>query len=102
MIRCGREQVQLRRGDQSWDSFLASGSRRGADFQPHVADAGDATNILFSSGTTGAPVNNALADRVLSFTCTSGQPPSHCTVVKNSKTSKTHTYHTNESQAPNN
>ena len=49
-----RRQVRLRRGDQSWDSFLARGSGRAANFQPLAAEAGDTTNVLFSSGTTGA------------------------------------------------
>ena len=37
----------------AWDHFMAS-VPAGAAFEPHVADAYDVTNILFSSGTTGA------------------------------------------------
>ena len=45
-------QVDLRVGDVSWQQFLPSVPPPAA-LQAHVADAGDAANILFSSGTTG-------------------------------------------------
>lgn len=48
-------QVKLRRGDVAWADFLAAGEEAAArGFQPHMADPDEATNILFSSGTTGA------------------------------------------------
>ena len=40
-----------RRGDLSWEEFLSGD----ADFSPRPGDPGEATNILFSSGTTGEP-----------------------------------------------
>ena len=40
-----------RRGDLSWEEFLSSD----ADFSPRPGAPGEATNILFSSGTTGEP-----------------------------------------------
>jgi acetyl-CoA synthetase len=43
----------LRAGDLSWRAFL-EGAPAG-DPSPHVADADDTTNVLFSSGTTGDP-----------------------------------------------
>ena len=36
----------------AWHDFVAS-VPADATFQPHIADAYDVTNILFSSGTTG-------------------------------------------------
>ncbi|KAK9822001.1 hypothetical protein WJX81_007477 [Elliptochloris bilobata] len=49
-------QVALRPGDVSWTDFLAAGEEAAArGFEPHIADPDDATNILFSSGTTGEP-----------------------------------------------
>ena len=48
-------QVKLRRGDMAWVDFLAAGEEAAArGFEPHMADPDEATNILFSSGTTGA------------------------------------------------
>lgn len=47
-------QVQLRRGDVSWDDFLLPGQQAAEAFQPHVAASDDASCVLFSSGTTGA------------------------------------------------
>jgi acetyl-CoA synthetase len=43
--------LDLRESDVSWDDFLADDDA----FEPVVCDMGDATNILFSSGTTGEP-----------------------------------------------
>jgi len=40
-----------RQGDIAWDSFLSDNEQ----FQPHLCSPHDATNILFSSGTTGEP-----------------------------------------------
>ena len=40
-----------RRGDLSWEEFLSAD----ADFSPRPGAPGEATNILFSSGTTGEP-----------------------------------------------
>ena len=45
-------QVQLRGEDMSYADFLSKGDGRGP-VAPHVADASDTCNILFSSGTTG-------------------------------------------------
>jgi acyl-coenzyme A synthetase/AMP-(fatty) acid ligase len=36
----------------AWSDFLEAAPGHGA-FQPHIADAYEVTNILFSSGTTG-------------------------------------------------
>ncbi|CAD7704810.1 unnamed protein product [Ostreobium quekettii] len=47
-------QVNLREGDMEYSEFLASGGPLG-QFQPYSADGYEATNILFSSGTTGEP-----------------------------------------------
>lgn len=44
-------QVPLRSGDVTWQDFLTWAPLGGA-FDPHVADAQEVTNILFSSGTT--------------------------------------------------
>ena len=38
----------------AWHDFMASAPADAA-FEPHIADAYDVTNILFSSGTTGEP-----------------------------------------------
>jgi len=48
----GEVSVELRAGDISWSDFLAGGV---TDVEYVVADASAATNILFSSGTTGDP-----------------------------------------------
>ena len=45
-------QAVLRPGDTSWEDFMASGGEA-AGFRAHPAEADAATNILFSSGTTG-------------------------------------------------
>ena len=45
-------QVQLRAVDMSYADFLSKGDG-GRPVAPHVADASDTCNILFSSGTTG-------------------------------------------------
>lgn len=51
----GAGQVTLRPGDVAWADFLAAGEDAAArGFEPHVADPDDVTNVLFSSGTTGA------------------------------------------------
>ena len=47
----GRVAVALRASDRAWESFLSSHDR----FDPHSATPEDATNVLFSSGTTGEP-----------------------------------------------
>lgn len=47
-------QVQLREGDMSYEDFLSQADAEG-QVAPHVADAYDTCNILFSSGTTGQP-----------------------------------------------
>ncbi len=47
-------QVRLQAGDLAWSDFRQLGSSN--DFKPHIADAYDVTNILFSSGTTGKVV----------------------------------------------
>ena len=43
--------TKLRAGDDTWDDFLSNDEQ----FEPHVADPQETTNILFSSGTTGEP-----------------------------------------------
>ena len=45
-------QVDLREGDMSWSDFQRQ-TRSNSEFRPHIADAYDVTNVLFSSGTTG-------------------------------------------------
>jgi acetyl-CoA synthetase len=45
------EKIELREGDLSWDEFLSTND----SFQSVVGDSDRVTNILFSSGTTGAP-----------------------------------------------
>lgn len=45
--------VELREGDVAWSDFRARG--KGEGFAPHVPDVHRASNILFSSGTTGTP-----------------------------------------------
>ena len=45
-------QVQLRPGDMSYAQFLSKAEGQTA-VKPHVAEASDTCNILFSSGTTG-------------------------------------------------
>ncbi len=45
-------QVQLREGDMSYADFLSKADAQ-EQVEPHVADAYDTCNILFSSGTTG-------------------------------------------------
>ena len=49
--------VTLREGDRSWSAFLAAAGEEAGDVPApaHVAEAEAATNILFSSGTTGTP-----------------------------------------------
>lgn len=47
----GKSTVRLRDGDHVWDAFLSGDDA----FTPHAGIADDATNILFSSGTTGDP-----------------------------------------------
>ncbi|CAK0785824.1 hypothetical protein CVIRNUC_009036 [Coccomyxa viridis] len=47
-------QVKLRQGDISWEDFIGN-VPCDASVEPHIADAYDVTNILFSSGTTGEP-----------------------------------------------
>ncbi len=47
----GRISEPLREGDLSWDDFLSDNDA----FQAVACDPDDATNILFSSGTTGEP-----------------------------------------------
>ncbi|KAL0031137.1 hypothetical protein WJX77_005362 [Trebouxia sp. C0004] len=47
-------QVQLREGDMSYADFLSKDNAQ-EQVAPHVADAYDTCNILFSSGTTGQP-----------------------------------------------
>lgn len=42
--------TSLREGDLSWGQLMSFGSN---DFQPHVAEAYEVSNVLFSSGTTG-------------------------------------------------
>ena len=44
----------MRQGDVAWYDFVASVPADAA-FEPHIADAYDVINILFSSGTTGMP-----------------------------------------------
>lgn len=46
--------VALRAGDLPWAEFMQRPLPSGG-FKPHVADAGDTTGVLFSSGTTGEP-----------------------------------------------
>ena len=48
-------QVQLRTGDISYADFLSGADSEG-QVTPHVANAHDTCNILFSSGTTGKSV----------------------------------------------
>lgn len=43
--------TKLRAGDGAWNDFLSDDEQ----FDPHVADPQETTNILFSSGTTGEP-----------------------------------------------
>ncbi len=64
-------QVSLRRGDVSWEDFLKAAPLHGS-FQAHVADASDVTNILFSSGTTGA------APMATCGCLCSAEPTHHC------------------------
>eukprot|EP00887_Chlorella_sp_A99_P006425 scaffold3.g6425.t1 len=53
--RGGQERgVELRKGDLSWEAFLA-GAEPPPTLRAHVADAGATVNVLFSSGTTGEP-----------------------------------------------
>ncbi|KAK9802017.1 hypothetical protein WJX73_001758 [Symbiochloris irregularis] len=47
-------QVDLRPGDIAWQDFLES-AKQAPPVTPHIADAADPSNILFSSGTTGEP-----------------------------------------------
>ena len=47
----GKPALPLRSGDRSWDAFL---SNHGG-FEVHAGAVDDATNVLFSSGTTGDP-----------------------------------------------
>ncbi|DBA69755.1 TPA: hypothetical protein ACH3X2_012479 [Trebouxia sp. C0005] len=47
-------QVQLREGDMSYGGFVSKADAQ-EQVAPHVADAYDTCNILFSSGTTGQP-----------------------------------------------
>lgn len=47
--------VPLRGQDMSWKDFLAPVSCGQQTFTPYIADAAASINILFSSGTTGAP-----------------------------------------------
>ncbi len=55
----GAGQVTLRPGDVAWADFLAAGEDAAARaFEPHVADPDDVTNVLFSSGTTGAEIRH--------------------------------------------
>ena len=52
-------QVKLRQGDISWEDFIGS-VPYDATVEPHIADAYDVTNILFSSGTTGKNLHQAV------------------------------------------
>ncbi len=47
----GKPGIALRDGDHAWERFLSNNDA----FEPHAGDPDDATNILFSSGTTGDP-----------------------------------------------
>jgi len=49
----GPTDAALRPGDQTWEGFLALGTD--AVFEPFVVGPDAATNLLFSSGTTGVP-----------------------------------------------
>ena len=49
----GTVQVNLREGDMAWPDLLQLGEQEGP-IAPYVADADDISNVLFSSGTTGA------------------------------------------------
>ena len=51
-------QVHLREGDISFDEFLAA-SPPHAEVQPVIGDVDVTSNILFSSGTTGAACETA-------------------------------------------
>ena len=44
--------MKLRQGDISWEDFIGN-VPYDASVEPHISDAYDVTNILFSSGTTG-------------------------------------------------
>lgn len=46
-------QVQLREADVSFDDFLSKASAHHEGQKPHIVDAYETCNILFSSGTTG-------------------------------------------------
>jgi len=52
VLPCGDAlEIELREGDLAWDEFLSEKT----DFDSVGRDPGDASNILFSSGTTGDP-----------------------------------------------
>lgn len=53
LLCCCCLQVQLREGDISFADFLSKAPAAHGNQLPHIADAYETCNILFSSGTTG-------------------------------------------------